>query len=77
MTPENLFDFQRKRALEHRVINSVKRNTWRQFCSTIGRGTESSGISGLEGDSGSSGLEGDSGSSGLEGDSASYGLEGG
>lgn len=40
MTPKNLLDFQRKRALVRRVIKSVKRNAWRQFCSTIGKVTE-------------------------------------
>lgn len=40
MTPKNLVDFERKRALVHRVITSVKSNAWRQFCSKIGRGTE-------------------------------------
>ena len=43
MTPENLLDFQRNRALVCRVIKSVKRNALRQFCSTIGRDTELGG----------------------------------
>ena len=37
--PEILLNFQRKRALVCRVVKSAKRNAWRQFFSTIGRGT--------------------------------------
>jgi hypothetical protein len=40
MPPEDLVDFQGKRASVRRVIKSVKRNAWRHFCSTIGSATE-------------------------------------
>ena len=36
---KNLIDYQKKKAIARRVIKEAKRESWRQFCSTIGRET--------------------------------------
>lgn len=38
MTHENIIEYQRKRAVARRTVKCVKKKTWREFCSTIGRG---------------------------------------
>lgn len=39
LTTDNLIEYQRKKTLARKVIKEVKRESWRQFCSTIGRET--------------------------------------
>lgn len=39
LTMDNLVNYQRKKALARKVIKEAKKDSWRQFCSTIGRET--------------------------------------
>lgn len=39
LTMDNLVDYQKKKAMARKVIKEAKKETWRQFCSTIGRET--------------------------------------
>lgn len=40
MSQENLIDYQKKRAVARRIVKYTKKRTWREFCSTIGRGVK-------------------------------------
>ncbi len=40
MSQENLIEYQRKRAVARRIIKYTKKKTWREFCSTTGRGVK-------------------------------------
>ena len=37
LNQDNIIDYQKKRALARKVIKTAKKNTWRKFCSSIGR----------------------------------------
>lgn len=37
LSQDNLIDYQRKKAKARKIIKSLKKNAWRQFCSAIGR----------------------------------------
>lgn len=39
LTSDNLLDYQNKKALARRIIKEAKRESWREFCSSIGRET--------------------------------------
>lgn len=39
LTMNNLMEYQRKKALARKVIKEAKKESWRQFCSTIGKET--------------------------------------
>lgn len=38
LSQDNLIDYQWKRAMARKIIKASKRNAWRQFCFSIGRG---------------------------------------
>ena len=40
LSQENVLDYQRKRAAARKIIKGRKKETWREFCSSIGRGVE-------------------------------------
>ncbi|MGL5597184.1 MAG: hypothetical protein ACRDDA_03515 [Aeromonas sp.] len=40
MSMDNLVEYKRKAAIVRRTIKTAKRNTWREFCSNIGRETD-------------------------------------
>ena len=40
MTQNHVIEYQRKRAAARRTIKYTKKRTWREFCSTIGRGVK-------------------------------------